>query len=372
MGVKTKSLWGLILVIMVWTFISASRIPGVINYPVLQSTPSPTEPLIGFYPFPSDINPLTGLKPEDPARLNRRPVMVKISNYPPGVRPQSGLSFADIVFEYYIGEGTNRFLALYYGQDAIRAGSIRSGRLVDSQLVPMYQGILVYGSADPRVDQVIEERLKDRAISHLEVGCPVICGAKDTHISPWIYADTAAVSRYSDQTAIENARHNLDGMLFDPKPPSSDQFVIKLGTEYSSFDRGEWRYNPQSGLYERWQETDLSKKNMSLQVDRINNQKIEYANVIIIFAKYIEYNPTLHDIEIWKNTQGQPAMFFRDGMMMEGSWQVQSPEKPIQFYNQKGLPYALKPGKTWIMIAGNSSSLKQIKPGEWDLYFDLP
>ncbi|MCD6355663.1 MAG: DUF3048 domain-containing protein, partial [Anaerolineaceae bacterium] len=88
------------------------------------------------------FNPLTGLPVSDPALLERRPVMVKVSNFPRLGRPHAGLSFADIVFEYFIGFGQNRFLALYYGQDAEKIGPVRSGRRVDAELVTMYSGVL--------------------------------------------------------------------------------------------------------------------------------------------------------------------------------------------------------------------------------------
>ena len=68
--------------------------------------------------FPPGYNPLTGMTVVYPENLLRSPLMVKISNYPREIRPQAGLSQADIVFEYYIGASMNRFLALYYGHNA--------------------------------------------------------------------------------------------------------------------------------------------------------------------------------------------------------------------------------------------------------------
>ena len=88
--------------------------------------------LIGINGFSDDVNPLTGLVVEDPSILDRRPVLTKISNFPPVGRPHAGLSYSDIVFEYYIGEWTNRFLAIFYSQDVEEAWPLRSGRLVDA------------------------------------------------------------------------------------------------------------------------------------------------------------------------------------------------------------------------------------------------
>jgi hypothetical protein len=115
-------------------------------------TPTPGYPEEGFGPenFPVDINPLTGLS-ADPANLDRRPMLIKVSNLPREVRPQSGLSRADIVFEYYTEEGTTRFIAIYYGKDAEQVGSIRSARFFDEHIVRMYRGFFVFGSGDERV-----------------------------------------------------------------------------------------------------------------------------------------------------------------------------------------------------------------------------
>ena len=82
----------------------------------------------------------------------------------------------DIVFDYYIGYGTNRFLAVYYGQNSDIIGPVRSGRFVDAQLVTMYSGILAYGSADEDTDEEINEKLGDYAISNLEAPDPVFMG----------------------------------------------------------------------------------------------------------------------------------------------------------------------------------------------------
>ena len=81
--------------------------------------------------FPADVNPLTGLQVTDPAVLNRRPQVIKISNAPVLVRPQAGIGAADIVFEHYAEGGLTRFSAIFYSQAPNRVGSIRSARLIE-------------------------------------------------------------------------------------------------------------------------------------------------------------------------------------------------------------------------------------------------
>jgi hypothetical protein len=107
--------------------------------------------------YPFFINPLTGLKVEYLSLLDRRPIAVKVTNYPRGTRPQYGLPQADIIFEYLLERQIPRFIALYYGQDASKVGPIRSGRLFDEHIMRMYDAFLVFGNADNRVmDYMVE------------------------------------------------------------------------------------------------------------------------------------------------------------------------------------------------------------------------
>ncbi len=339
-------------------------------------TPTPT-----FQPFvpltgeqaQSNINPLTGLPVEEVVNLERRPVMIKVSNFPVVGRPHAGLSFADIVYEYYIGEYINRFLAVFYGQDAPQVGPVRSGRLIDVQLVSMYQGVLAYGSADERVDEAIKHYLGDRSLAHTESPCPPICGF-DPHSAAGTFADSGKLTQYLTHIGVDNARPDLSGMVFDPNPPASDQMGVHLGVQYATFNRGEWRYDPETARYRRWIEQMDGQNHMTMipLVDRLTGEQLQFSNVAILFAFYVEYNRTLHNIDFWNNTAGRRAVFFRDGVMTEGLWQAADRDHPPRFFDERGEPYALKPGNTWIVIAGLSSTFEQVQPGQWEMYFYLP
>jgi len=98
--------------------------PTITNTPTAipstqTSTPQPRLTPITYGPdekeFPSNVNPLTGRAVEDASLLNLPAVLVSISNMPPSARPQAGPGFAPWVFELYIGEGTTRFMNVFYG-----------------------------------------------------------------------------------------------------------------------------------------------------------------------------------------------------------------------------------------------------------------
>ena len=125
----------------------------------LTLEPSPTPDFIAGYPlegygpinFPSQVNPLTGLPVGQPNWLERRPISIKVSNYPRGIRPQWGLSLADHVYEYYHEGGLTRFNAIFYGNDVAQIGPIRSARFSDKDIVEMYKAFFAYASGDWRV-----------------------------------------------------------------------------------------------------------------------------------------------------------------------------------------------------------------------------
>jgi hypothetical protein len=132
--------------------------------PTPSKTPTPV--VYGPSNFPANIDPLTGLQVSNPKLLERRPVAVKVNIVPRSSnRPPWGLSFADIVYDYYHNGGYSRFHAIFLGNNASLVGPIRSGRLLDYELVHMYQSIFAYGSADALINQrLLNSDFSDRII----------------------------------------------------------------------------------------------------------------------------------------------------------------------------------------------------------------
>ncbi len=336
--------------------------------PTLVNTPT-YEPTM----IPQDINPLTGLPVEDAAKLNRLPVLIKVSNYPRTGRPHAGLSSADIVFDYYVGEMFNRFVAVFYGNDAPQVGPIRSGRLVDSQLTQMFRGVLVYGNADERVDTVLVNDLGARAIPYKYSPCPPVCG-DDTHSVTGVFADSAGVTEFARSKGVVQEKPGLQFATFSEEPPPNGQPGNRLLVQYAEINRGEWQYDATSGRYLRWIEDGNEGEPLTMipLVDRNTGAQLGFSNVIVLSTFYIEYNRTLHNIDLWNNQGPQNAIFFRDGQKYDGKWSVSDRSQPFEFKQLDGSPMPLKPGNTWIVLAGISSQISNPQGGRYELYFYTP
>ncbi len=343
---------------------SATFAPGFTLAPTSTQVPAT------YYYFDQGIDPLTGLA-ADEANLDRRPVMAKVSNWPREGRPHAGLSNADIVFEYYIGYQMNRFLAIYYGENSAEIGPIRSGRLVDAQLTNLYQGILAYGNADASVDEVLIEKLHDRALAYKNLPCPPMCGYL-THSATGVFLDSAALTTYAEGLGVDNSVQDLRGIYFEDEVPTGDDVGSILRVEYANFSIMEWRYDPESGTYRLWQEAETENGLvLAPTTDRNTGRRLAFENLVVIFADYIEYAPTLHDIAIETVQSPQQAWFFRDGVWIEGTWRVPEPNRPIIFETEPGRSMPFKPGQTWIVIVGNSSTIEKPAQGEWTIFFGL-
>jgi hypothetical protein len=111
---------------------------------------------------------------------------------------------------------------------------------------------------------------------------------------------------------------------------------------------------------------------LALMTDRNNDKAIEFENVVVMYAEYIEYAPSLHDIVLQGAVDTQPALLFRDGRLTYATWRVPEPDRPIIFETHAGAPLPLKPGRTWVVILGVHSRTVQPAGGEWEIYFGLP
>jgi hypothetical protein len=107
--------------------------------PTQTATPQPHLTPITVGPdqedFPAGINPLTGQEAADPSLLDYPAVLVSISNMPVTARPQAGPAFAPWIFEFYIGEGTTRFMGVFYGDNLREIPNVTGGCEVRDEII---------------------------------------------------------------------------------------------------------------------------------------------------------------------------------------------------------------------------------------------
>lgn len=362
-----------------------TAVPATTPAPTDTATvaPSPTAVpagQIGPNEFAPDVDPLTGLTVSDPNVLNRRPLAIKVSNYPGCVRPQSGLSLADIVYEHYAEGPTTRFTAIFWSHDAPKVGSIRSARLIDLELPAMYQSLFAFSGASPGVLEKLKAAdFKDYVLSpEFQPGHPAFFRVPIDTLSPdcqalehTLFTGTDKLWADADKKNI-NQRPTIKGMAFNQAVPAGGQPADTLALPYDG-EFAQWNYSETAQAYYRYAS---GQKHM----DTLTNAQISASNVVVVFANHvftlilenlIGYNPKTgkggsHSIEIQLWGTG-PALIFRDGQAFNATWVREDRNGVLGLVDASGQVFPLHPGNTWFELAGLDSPISQPTPGNWEV-----
>lgn len=336
--------------------------PSVIT-PTDQPTVEPTAAgpvAYGPFDFPPNVNPLTGLVVADPAILARRPLAVKVSQFPRVVRPQSGLSLADLVFEHYAEAGVTRMTAIFLGQEAEQIGSIRSARLIDVVLAESYKAMLVTsGSSAGTLNRFSKTNFYDRVIAEATGfdRCPPLCRQGEAASTNNLFASTAGLWQTTTDLGL-NAAQKLEGMAFAEIPPAGG---VTIDTVHIDFQLNnnvvEWRYDAATGRYVRWVDTDkIAQGELAPHTEALTGEALTSANVVILYANHVttdiveDYGEQGHcgyEVQVWG---AGPAKVFRNGQMYEATWVRFKTDEVIGLVDAANQPLPLAPGNTWFEL----------------------
>lgn len=327
--------------------------------PTATDTPSPTPTPNGPFSYPEGVSSLTGLPFPSEEAMNRRNLIVKISNYPPLVRPQSGVNQADVVYEYETEGGVTRFAAIFRNNAPTHVGSVRSARLIDLELVPMYNALLAYSGTSEPIQQLILHNEEDpyrvyQFFSPLkgdnceDAGfCRFPDG--DKPFEHTLFLDTTKVWALATERNV-NTPLRARGFAFSPNPdplgtPANDVFIDWYGQTDAR-----WQYDEATGHYLRYTDGVA-------HMDALDGSQLWADNLIILEVPHDDHpaifpagaSYTSIQIQLWD--QGR-AYVFRDGQYYQGYWRRQDrePGSALQVIYGNNVPIMLKPGRTWVSI----------------------
>ncbi len=347
--------------------ISAFNAPFSIGIAEAKSPPGSKNPTPTPTPVPSGtgsqvLNPLTGLPVDDPDCLKNPPAVISITNFPASARPQAGLDFSNVVVEAYIGEGMTRFLAIFYcdypehpevitnqpgasdpnSAFAGQIGPIRSGRIWYEDIRKLFNGFIVMASAWSGVSSQLSQYSN-------------VFGSDDSNVNSAM-VDVTKLDQISKTTAKKLGAFQLTGNSYNVNPPAGGKPAESLWVRYSMLNQVMWRYDAESGAYNRYNNDTKEGTSFEIAGDRLNENPLTYENVIVMFADHHAKADTLIDIDYL--SMKRPALLFRDGKMYEIDWTTVNGDyerstgklRPPRFVDKSGNPVALKPGQTWLMV----------------------
>jgi hypothetical protein len=345
----------------------------------------------GLEAQPAVINPLTGLPARDIALLERRPLAIKISNYPRDIRPQYGLNEADVIFEYYIEWGYTRFIGIFYGDDASQIGPVRSGRYFDEHITRMFHAYYVFNYADPReYTYFLGGDLQRFMVVPGYGSCPPFF----QHRVSSLIGDARHYETYFDSTRFEdclvrkggdNSKPDLQRTYFTAEPSDGGVAVDRVFTYYSRCDYNYWQYDPESSEYLRFQETspstdwrrindcqDNPRKYKAL-TDSVTGDRVAAENIVVIYVSHSFANANEQDDEIYHIDliDSGRAYVFRDGLAFPARWTRTDIDQPLVLTTTSGEVFGLRPGRTFFQVLGETSKAWS-EGADWQFEFHTP
>lgn len=299
----------------------------------------------------------------------RRPLAVMLENNEEA-RPQSGLSFADIVYESIAEGGISRFMAVFYcgiSTGNVLIAPVRSARTYFLPWVLEYDALYNHvGGAGNCNDDTVDERAKalcqidqwrikdmdqfgisfptcyrnyDRLDHPVATEHTMVCQSdklfKLASDRGWTNVDSKGVSW---DKKFEPWKFKDDAKEADQGTVNTISFVAWKGYEK---DYGvEWVYEKATNSYKR---NNGGKPHKDLETD----EQLTAKAIMIQFAK--EIGPVDDHMHLLYNNIGSgTGLLFEDGKAEKITWEKEDRASRTKFFDAKGKEIQLTRGQLWI------------------------
>jgi hypothetical protein len=283
---------------------------------------------------------------------------------------------ADIVYDYYQNNGLTRLNAIFYGENPEKVGPVRSARLFDSHIIRMYEAIFAFGGGDQRIlNRLFNTEYAGRLVVEGSNSCPALC-REDPDGYNFLIANPEEIGPYSESKGGDNTRQVLDGMPFTHQAPENGQPGENAYVRYSISSYVNWKYDPQSKKYLRFQDSveayTIEEEAYEPFIDRLDEQQVAAENVVVlkVIHEYVYKSGNSEIVDILLGGSGE-AWAFRDGKAYQLTWNRPT-NAMLTLTFPDGTPYSYKPGSTWFQVVGQSSTNQVTSDNGLRFEFRLP
>lgn len=299
-----------------------------------------------------------------------RPLGIMIENHQE-TRPQSGISFADTVYEAVAEGGITRFLAVFHCQDAGIVGPIRSARTYFLDFISEYGDHPLYvhvgganqpGPADAlsQIDTYGWEGYND--MNQFSIGFPTFWRdynrlGRTLATEHTMYSTTDKLWQYAAKSR-DLTDKDREGTPWDEGFTKysfkDDENLDKRGAsqnlhlEFWSSDSRyfvDWKYDKASNTYKR-------SSGGAVHKDKNTDKQISAKNVVVLFMTERNANDGyINNLHLLYGTKGTgDAEVFMDGKKIEGTWRKDRRTSRTLLFDSKGAQIKLNKGLIWFSI----------------------
>ncbi|MFZ6035129.1 MAG: DUF3048 domain-containing protein [Patescibacteria group bacterium] len=299
----------------------------------------------------------------------RRPLGVMVENHKEA-RPQSGLSYADVVYEAVAEGGITRFLAVFYCKDAPYVGPVRSARMYFINFLEGYGSNPLYahvggantpGPADALgyIKEISWSSYND--LNQFSVPFPYFW--RDYERLPnratehTVYSSTAKLWQYAKDKR-ELTEKDSDGIRWDkgftPWEFADDAKTGDRGN-ITKVDFGFWdSFASDFGVVWSYDKTSNSYKRNNGGVphlDKNTGRQLTAKNIVVMFAKESPANDGYEGGHLLYKTVGSgDALIFNNGQAIKGEWSREDTTDNLKFTDEQGKAVSMVRGQVFVEV----------------------
>ncbi len=379
---KKRKLLTIVLIVLIYiissgasyALFSNSSLSELVTSPVGLPSKGPAGQLVFDQSLPkTESCPLNGAlysKQQKKWWEQHRPLGIMIENHEEA-RPQSGLSSADVIYEAVAEGGITRFLSIFYCQDGVQVGPVRSARTYFIDFLSEYGNYPLYahvgGANQPGPADALSQ-LSDYGwtayndINQFSVGFPVFWRdyerlGRTVATEHTMYSATEKLWEYAksnrELTEVDK-KDTLWSKGFIPYSFKEDANSSERGVAqsihlefWSSMPDyfADWVYDPITNLYKR----SSGKK---IHLDKNTNKQLTSKNIVVLFMQERNANDGYeNNAHLLYKTKGTGrAEIFMDGKQIKGTWKKDDRTARTLLFNSDGDPVELNGGLIWFEI----------------------
>lgn len=238
------------------------------------------------------------------------PYIVQVENLN-AARPQSGLSTADIVYEYETEGGISRFSAIFFSTPTATIGPIRSARLATIKLISIYNATLIYSGAS---EFVYETLVNSGARQYDETTAQGALFRINTRYAPHnLYTDGPHFAPLAARVGPHTTTYQLwNRTAIQALPPGGTPETV-FTVPVSASERPTYTYDAATGGYQR------TEPDTGLLTDQDTGAPWEAKNILVLPVSVtqgpeIENPPNSYGLDFALVATG-PAQLFVGGQM---------------------------------------------------------
>lgn len=317
-----------------------------------------------------------------------RPIAIRFDNALPA-QPQAGINSADIVFDTVIEACVSRLLAVYQSRSVDPVGAIRSARLYDLQLLPLFRAALAHVGAADEVSQM----LKDKAATGAFIDLDAYKFKAYPHYSSFYWRVGHKSPPYNEYSSIPSLRKAIAsvpggangvtvpdwGFLPGEHQPGDGGFGSSVAATKFAFPASSGQACPDGQTIEGYRDEYAPTytydaiaagyrrvTNGRTTQDEITKQPVLAKNVLVVYTD-MSVTTIVESQGSWgvaysilpRTTGSGRLAVYRDGRKVEGTWTRADESSAFAFANAAGEHLLLAPGQTWIHIVPTYWSLRE-------------